>query len=63
MIRGTSSNVLVEANVIEASDVGIHVNYTTTLGGVVVHNNTEPPAVAGKNYNPYNNQSSAGVEV
>jgi len=53
VIRGTSANVVVELNTIELSDVGVYVNHTTTTGGVVVRNNTEPPAVAGKNYNPY----------
>ena len=53
VVRGTSANVLVELNTIELSDVGVYVNHTTTKGGVVVRNNTEPPAVAGKNYNPY----------
>ena len=34
------------------SDVGIHVNYSTTLGGIVLHNNHEPAGVP-SNYNPY----------
>ena len=51
-IRGTSANVLVEANVIANSDVGVHVNYTTTKGGIVVRNNVEPEGVPA-NYNPY----------
>ena len=52
VVRGTSANVLVEANVIANSDVGVHVNYTTTKGGIVVRNNVEPEGVPA-NYNPY----------
>jgi hypothetical protein len=52
VVRGTSANVLVEGSVIENSDVGIHVNYSTTQGGVVLRGNTEPPGVPA-NYNPY----------
>jgi hypothetical protein len=52
VVRGTSANVLVEACLIEDSDVGIHVNYTTTQGGIVLRNNTEPPGVP-PNFNPY----------
>tara|TARA_B110000208_G_C11750598_1_gene423310 strand:- start:186 stop:797 length:612 start_codon:yes stop_codon:yes gene_type:complete len=52
VVRGTSANVLLESNVIERSDVGIHVNYSTTHGGVVLVNNTEPNNVP-HNYNPY----------
>ena len=52
VVRGTSANVLVEANTIEQSDVGIHVNYSTTKGGVVVVGNTEPEGVP-HNFNPY----------
>ena len=37
---------------INMSDVGIHVNYSTTLGGIVLHNNHEPAGVP-SNYNPY----------
>eukprot|EP00041_Stephanoeca_diplocostata_P029767 m.886641 g.886641 ORF g.886641 m.886641 type:complete len:955 (-) comp23627_c0_seq5:567-3431(-) len=55
VIKGTSANVLVEDNVIANSDVGIHVNYTTTQGGVVLVGNTEPPSVP-PNYNPYVNE-------
>jgi hypothetical protein len=51
-VRGTSANVLVEGSVIAASDVGVHVNLTTTKGGIVVVNNTEPAGVP-NNYNPY----------
>ena len=42
IVRGSSANVLLEGNHIERSDVGVHVNYTTTLGGVVLRNNVEP---------------------
>ena len=52
VVRGTSANVLVEGSVIENSHVGIHVNTTTTKGGIVLLNNTEPPGVK-KNFNPY----------
>ena len=51
-MRGTSSNVLVEDSVIQLSDVGICVNETTTKGGVVLVNNTEPKGVK-PNYDPY----------
>eukprot|EP00039_Didymoeca_costata_P023790 m.8277 g.8277 ORF g.8277 m.8277 type:complete len:915 (-) comp3864_c0_seq1:40-2784(-) len=56
VVRGTSANVLVENNIIANSDVGIHVNYTTTQGGIVLKNNTEPSGVP-ENYNPYANQN------
>jgi len=59
-IRGTSANILVENNKIYASDVGIHVNYTTTKGGIVVKNNIEPDSCSGKNYNPYVNTDGDG---
>mmetsp|Transcript_25751 Transcript_25751/g.68847 ORF Transcript_25751/g.68847 Transcript_25751/m.68847 type:complete len:198 (+) Transcript_25751:713-1306(+) len=52
IVRGTSANVLVEGNVIRQSDVGIHVNYTTTKGGVVLVNNEEPAGIP-PNFNPY----------
>jgi hypothetical protein len=52
VVRGTSANVLLDSNVVERSDVGIHVNLSTTQGGVVLINNTEPPHVPA-NYNPY----------
>ena len=52
VVRGTSANVLVEGSTISDSDVGVYVNYSTTLGGVVVRNNTEPAGVPA-NYNPY----------
>ena len=52
IVRGTSANVLLDSNLVELSDVGIHVNLTTTEGGVVLVNNTEPPNVPA-NYNPY----------
>ena len=52
VVLGTSANVLVEANVIANSDVGVHVNHTTTKGGIVVRNNVEPEGVPA-NYNPY----------
>ena len=52
VVRGTSANVLVENNVVSLSDVGVHVNYTTTKGGIVVENNTEPPGIP-NNFNPY----------
>merc|ERR1712216_214750 len=45
VVRGTSANVLVESNTILESDVGIHVNYTTTKGGIVVRNNSEPEGI------------------
>ena len=48
-------NVLVEANLIANSDVGVHVNYTTTKGGIVVRNNVEPEGVP-TNYSPYGAQ-------
>ena len=51
-MRGTSANVLVEDSTIALSDVGIHVNYSTTQGGVVLRNNKEPAGVP-PNYNPY----------
>ena len=47
-----SNGRLVENNVVENSYVGVHVNYTTTQGGVVLSNNTAPPSVP-DNYNPY----------
>jgi hypothetical protein len=52
LVRGTSANVLVEDSVIELSDVGVHVNYTTTQGGVVLRRNKEPANVPA-NFNPY----------
>ena len=52
VVRGTSANVLVERNVIKDSAVGIHVNYSTTQGGIVIRNNVEPPGVP-DNFNPY----------
>jgi hypothetical protein len=52
VVRGTSANVLVEGSMIQQSDVGIHVNMTTTKGGIVLVNNTEPKNVP-PNYNPY----------
>jgi len=58
VIKGTSANVLVEANIIEQSDVAVHVNETTTQGGVVVLNNAVPPNVK-PNYNPYANNSQS----
>eukprot|EP00941_MAST-03F_sp_MAST-3F-sp1_P003605 g3605.t1 len=42
VVRGTSANVLVQNNTIEASDVGIHVNTTTTKGGIVLVQNSLP---------------------
>ena len=51
-VRGTSANVLVEGTLVEQSDVAIHVNYTTTRGGIVLLNNKGPPGVP-DNYNPY----------
>ena len=51
-VCGTSSNVLVEKNKIYLSDVGIHYNATTTMGGVVVENNVQPNDLP-DNYNPY----------
>ena len=50
--RLSSLGRLVENNVVENSYVGVHVNYTTTQGGVVLSNNTAPPSVP-DNYNPY----------
>ena len=50
--RGTTANVLVEGNEIAASDVAVHVNYTTTQGGVALRNNTAPRGVP-ENFNPY----------
>lgn len=52
VVRGTSANVLVEGSLIEKSHVGIYVNMSTTKGGIVLVNNTEPAAVS-RNYNPY----------
>ena len=52
VVRGTSANVLVEGNTILQSDVGIHVNTTTTKGGIVLRNNEEPAGVP-PNFNPY----------
>ena len=52
VVRGTSANVLVENSVIKESDVAVHVNYTTTKGGVVLSNNKGPAGVP-DNYNPY----------
>jgi len=52
VVRGTSANVLVEANTVRLSDVGIHVNYSTTQGGIIVVNNTEPEGIP-ENFNPY----------
>ncbi len=58
IVQGTSANVLVEGNAVADSDVGIYVNYTTTQGGVVLRNNTEPAGVP-PNYNPYASSSSS----
>ena len=52
VVRGTSANVLVEGSVIRQSDVGVHVNKTTTQGGIVLRRNVEPAGVP-PNYNPY----------
>ena len=52
VVRGTSANVLVEGSVIRQSDVGVHVNLTTTQGGIVLLHNVEPAGVP-PNYNPY----------
>ena len=52
VVRGTSANVLVEGSVIEQSAVGVHVNESTTKGGIVLVNNTEPAGVPA-NFNPY----------
>jgi hypothetical protein len=52
LIRGTSSNCLAEANEVELSDVGVYVNETTTMGGIVLVRNVEPNNVP-SNYNPY----------
>lgn len=41
-----------EHNEVQRSYVGIHVNYSTTQGGIVVEDNIEPPGVPA-NYNPY----------
>ena len=61
VVRGTSANVLVERNVIRQSDVGIHVNLTTTKGGVVVRANVEPDGVP-PNFNPYAPTAEPPVE-
>ena len=58
VVRGTSANVLVEANTIELSDLRCRCvckpHYHTGRCAVcVVNNSTEPPTMAGKNYNPY----------
>ena len=52
VVRGTSANVLVEDNLVLQSDVGIHVNYTTTQGGIVLRKNKQPTSVPA-NYDPY----------
>jgi hypothetical protein len=52
VVRGTSANVLVENNGVARSHVGIHVNYTTTQGGVVLKGNVLPAGVP-TNFNPY----------
>ena len=52
VVRGSSANVLVENNRVENSRVGIHVNYTTTQGGVVLLRNILPAGVP-DNFNPY----------
>ena len=44
--------MLVEDSVIQMSAVGIHVNESTTKGGIVLINNQEPAGVP-HNYNPY----------
>ena len=44
--------LVLTASTIEHSDVGLHVNYTTTQGGVVLCRNEVPPGVP-TNYNPY----------
>ena len=54
-MRGTSSNVLVEGCVVENSDVGVHVNGTTTMGGIVLERNIQPSHVP-KNFNPYHQE-------
>jgi len=51
-VRGSSANVLVEGNTVRDSDVAVHVNYTTTQGGIIVSRNTVPSGVP-DNYNPY----------
>jgi len=62
VVRGTSANVLVADSVIHLSDVGVHVNYTTTQGGIVLVNNIEPPNVP-NNYNPYSNEKQEQMTV
>jgi hypothetical protein len=52
VVRGTSANVLVEGSVVELSDVGMHTNDTTTMGGIVMEGNVQPQNVP-SNYNPY----------
>lgn len=52
-IQGASTNILVEKNVIANSDVGIHVNYSVVMGGIVVRDNVEPSEIQGQNYDPY----------
>jgi hypothetical protein len=52
VIRGTSANCLAEGNEIELSDVGVHYNESTTMGGIVLLRNVEPNNVP-INYNPY----------
>jgi parallel beta-helix repeat protein len=52
VVRGTSANVLLENNAVSNSAVGIHVNYSTTQGGIVLTGNVEPASIP-PNYNPY----------
>ena len=44
--------VLMEGSVVARSDVGVHVNYTTTQGGIVLRDNSQPPHVPA-NFDPY----------
>ena len=52
VVRGSSANILVASNRVENSRVGIHVNYTTTQGGIVLVQNELPDGVPA-NFNPY----------
>ena len=62
VVRGTSANVLVEQNTVLKSHVGIHVNYSTTQGGIVVEDNVEPPGVP-PNFNPYEHKGGGQHEA
>lgn len=62
-IQGLSANLLLEGNMVLNSDVGIHVNHSTVMGGIVVRGNIEPPEIAGKNFDPYSDRLPEVKEV